>query len=364
MGQSPPSAYYNSSGEGLPFYQGKADFGDKYPQSRIYCSQPARIAEPEDILISVRAPVGPTNVARERSCIGRGIGALRPRDELSASFLWFYLRYREPDIALLGNGSTFKAIGRDDLESLRVPFPPLPEQQRIARILEQADRLRRLRRYALALSDTFLPAAFRQMFGDPQGRGGNWERAEIGDLGLVTTGNTPSRANPEFYGADVEWIKTDNLVVGLLHPTKAAEALSQKGTAVGRTVNSGAVLMTCIAGSRASIGTVALADRKVAFNQQINAISPKAGIDGLFLYGLMVTAKPLLERSTTSAMQHMITKSRLEEIALIKPPQSLQQRFAALVERHERLRATQREALRQADHLFQSLLQRAFTGGV
>ncbi len=76
MGQSPPSSSYNLAGLGLPFFQGKADFGDLYPKVRVFCTEPLKVAEAGDILISVRAPVGPTNINLEKSCIGRGLAAL------------------------------------------------------------------------------------------------------------------------------------------------------------------------------------------------------------------------------------------------------------------------------------------------
>jgi type I restriction enzyme S subunit len=124
----------------------------------------------------------------------------------------------------------------------------------------------------------------------------------------------------------------------------------------------GALLVTCIAGSETSIGNVVLTDRRVAFNQQINAVTPHRDVDPLFLYGLFRTAKPLIQRSTTLAMKRMITKGKLEQLGLIKPPLDLQQKFATVISRVERLRAVQREAVRQADHLFDSLLHRAFSG--
>src|SRR5690242_3230500 len=92
MGQSPPSNTYNTERRGLPFFQGKAEFGDLYPTPEKFCTDPAKVAEPGDILISVRAPVGPTNMCRERSCIGRGLAAVRPRCEIPTHYLLFYLR--------------------------------------------------------------------------------------------------------------------------------------------------------------------------------------------------------------------------------------------------------------------------------
>lgn len=91
MGQSPPSSSYNDSGLGLPFYQGKTDFGVTYPTPRIYCREPKKLAEAGDILISVRAPVGATNLCQSQSCIGRGIAAIRAK-EIDRDFLYFYLK--------------------------------------------------------------------------------------------------------------------------------------------------------------------------------------------------------------------------------------------------------------------------------
>ena len=76
FGQSPPSSTYNEEKQGLPFYQGKLEFGEIYPTPRKWCSVPQKIAEKGDVLISIRAPVGPTNICPERSCIGRGLAAI------------------------------------------------------------------------------------------------------------------------------------------------------------------------------------------------------------------------------------------------------------------------------------------------
>lgn len=131
MGQSPPSEHYNQIGQGIPFYQGKADFGIRSPTPRYWCTLPKKVAEAGDVLISVRAPVGPTNVANEKACIGRGLAALRPHDEVEREFLLLCLRSLEPELAELGFGTTFVAITKKQLASFLLPLPPLEEQQRI-----------------------------------------------------------------------------------------------------------------------------------------------------------------------------------------------------------------------------------------
>ena len=131
MGQSPPSEHYNRTGHGIPFFQGKADFGKRYPTARYWCTQPKKYAAPGDILISVRAPVGPTNVASELCCIGRGLAALRPHDGIDRDYLLRCLEAFELVLNSLGFGTTFVAINKNQLASFVIPLPPLAEQHRI-----------------------------------------------------------------------------------------------------------------------------------------------------------------------------------------------------------------------------------------
>ncbi len=137
MGQSPPGSTYNEQRKGLPFFQGKADFGERFPTARVWCTQPNKIAEPGDILISVRAPVGPTNLANQVCAIGRGLAAIRPSGSIPSEYILYALRLQEPEIALSGTGSTFSAISRKDLDEIAINFAPLPEQKRIIAKIEE-----------------------------------------------------------------------------------------------------------------------------------------------------------------------------------------------------------------------------------
>lgn len=136
-GQSPASKYYNTDGIGLPFFQGKADFGELYPTIRVYCSQPTKIAEKDDILLSVRAPVGPTNLAPCQVCIGRGLTAIRPSSSLNLKYVLFFFRHFEAQLQQKGTGTTFKAITQDVVRNLEIPVPPLDEQERIVARIEE-----------------------------------------------------------------------------------------------------------------------------------------------------------------------------------------------------------------------------------
>ncbi len=140
MGQSPPSQFYNENKEGLPFLQGKAEFGEIYPNPIRWCTKLLKIAEPNDILISVRAPVGDINFSNQRYCIGRGLAALRCKESLNTEFLFYYLLLDKKRLTNEASGSTFKAIKKEHLKSFKIPLPSLPEQQEIAEILQTIDQ--------------------------------------------------------------------------------------------------------------------------------------------------------------------------------------------------------------------------------
>lgn len=141
MGQSPPSYTYNKTQEGLPFLQGNMEFGEIYPSPSIHCSKPIKIAEENDVLISVRAPVGEVNISTSRVCIGRGLAALRCKsDKTNDLFLFYYLKHMRNKFENISAGSTFKAIKKNDLDQLGIILPPLPEQKKIAEILSTVDQ--------------------------------------------------------------------------------------------------------------------------------------------------------------------------------------------------------------------------------
>jgi type I restriction enzyme S subunit len=152
MGQSPPSSTYNTNGQGLPFLQGKAEFREMYPLPVKWCSHPQRVAEPDSILISVRAPVGDVNLAKEKYCIGRGLAAINGDETLDNRFLFYLLIFAKRRLEDEGTGSTFKSINKGVLTSFLIPLPPLPEQRRIAHVLNTIQR-------QIAAQDALIAAA-------------------------------------------------------------------------------------------------------------------------------------------------------------------------------------------------------------
>ncbi|MCX6250636.1 MAG: restriction endonuclease subunit S [Bacteroidetes bacterium] len=137
MGQSPPSNTYNNEGKGLPFFQGKTEFTDKHPRTAKWCSIPIKIAEPKDILITVRAPVGATNIANQKCCIGRGISAIRSTQ--NNDFILYFLQSVEKELSLKGTGTIFGGISGKILSNLEIPLPSLEEQKQIASLFQSIE---------------------------------------------------------------------------------------------------------------------------------------------------------------------------------------------------------------------------------
>ena len=141
MGQSPLSQSYNLGKKGLPFYQGKTEFGDIYiKEPIIYCNSPIKIVEKNDILISVRAPVGDVNIATQKSCIGRGLASIRAK-KVDYLYLFYLLKEQKIKIEKMGVGSTFKAINKNNISSLQIPIIEMSKQNRIKKYLLLIEKL-------------------------------------------------------------------------------------------------------------------------------------------------------------------------------------------------------------------------------
>ncbi|PSF33046.1 restriction endonuclease subunit S [Aphanothece hegewaldii CCALA 016] len=136
MGQSPNSDDYSYE-EGVPFLQGNAEFGEQYPQAKIYCSTANKYANKGNILLSVRAPVGALNIANQKYGIGRGLCAIKNCETLiNKDFAWYLLNVIKIGLSFLSTGSTYEAVTVDDVSNLVSVIPPLTEQQKIAEYLD------------------------------------------------------------------------------------------------------------------------------------------------------------------------------------------------------------------------------------
>lgn len=141
MGQSPPGNTYNESGDGLPFFQGRRDFGERFPQERVFCSEPKRIAQPGDTLISVRAPVGDINMALKECCIGRGVASVRHKSD-GVSYTYYLLLSLQKQLARFeAEGTVFGSVTKDGLGSLLCLAAPEGLVEQFEKIAKPKDHL-------------------------------------------------------------------------------------------------------------------------------------------------------------------------------------------------------------------------------
>lgn len=281
---------------------------------------------------------------------------------IDKSYFKYTLRYSIEKMSQFTHGSTMKHIVRKDFLKHSIPLPSLENQKRIVKILDEADALRQKRKQAITLLDDYLKSVFLEMFGDPMLNPKKIKKAKIKDIGQVFTGNTPPRNEAKNYGSFIEWIKSDNINNSGHYLTKASEFLSESGSKKARIVPSGSILVTCIAGSISCIGNAGIADREVAFNQQINAIVPNSDVDQRFLYSQILFNKELFQKASTNSMKGMLNKSKFSEIELLKPDFILQKKYADFFLKTESIKQKMLIQSQELEMGFQALMQKAFKG--
>lgn len=362
-GQSPPSSTYNTSGNGMPFFQGKADFGIVHPVARYWCTEPTKVSQPNDILLSVRAPVGPTNLCDIESCIGRGLAAIRSTGKTDPKFVLYYFKSIEKDLSTKGNGSTFSAITTSDVKDLQIPLPPLPIQQKIAAILDEADALRRKDKALLAKYDDLLQAVFYDMFGDPVKNEKGWEVRKIKEVcenivdcvnrtAPISESVTPFKMirttnvrgykinldNVNYVSKDVydKWVRR-------LQP-RIDDIIFTREAPVGE------------AGLIETNDAVFLGQRTMLYRPQKNLISPKFLLFQIMGAGIQTQINKIGSGST---VKHL-SVPECKEFDVLVPPIDLQNEFEQIVSNI----FDQKNKISQAhsENLFQSLMQRAFKG--
>lgn len=313
-----------------------------------------------DILVSWSASLGVYEWNNNQALLNQHIfKVVFDKIELDKRFFMFLIQIKIEEMLKHIHGATMKHITKKDFDNISILLPSISTQRQIATTLDKASELISLRKKQLEELDKLAESVFFEMFGDPVKNERGWEKKKIEQVGNTITGNTPSREIDRYYNSNyIEWIKTDNIVEGFLYPLFAKEYLSEEGFTKGRFVDSGAILITCIAGSIRSIGTVCLTDRKVAFNQQINAFIPKQNIlNSLFTIKLLQHSKHYIQSNATNGMKHIITKSIFNNLIIPIPPLPLQQHFAAIIEKIEQQKAEVRKALKESEDLFQKLMQ-------
>jgi len=362
-GQSPPSTTYNNKAVGLPFYQGKADFGERNPIVRKWCSDPVKIAKNKDILISVRAPVGPTNIAVEKCCIGRGLSAIRCKNEIYMEYLLHFLRWFESRLESQGKGATFKAITQKDLKSIQIPLPPLAEQKRIAEILDLADEARRKRKKNLALYDDLIRSLFLKTFGDPVNNQYNFSRGTIRELINEVKYGTSKKADTS--KGEYPVLRMGNITYdGNWNFSSLKYCDLEKEELDKYLVHNGDMLFNRT-NSRELVGKTAVFREKnpMAYAGYLIRVRPNkyANIEFLSAHLNSKWAKQYLSAKCKSIVgMANINAQELQDIPILIPPLDLQNQFAKQVEEINQQKAREQALYDQHDNLFNALLQRAF----
>jgi type I restriction enzyme S subunit len=139
MGQSPQGSSFNEIGDGIIFYQGRTEFGERFPSIRLYTTEPSRFAEPLSVLLSVRAPVGDINIASRKCCIGRGLASIKSK-KAHYSFLFYTMQSLKPLLDKFnGEGTVFGSINRSSLENMTIVIPPNDIIERFEKITQKID---------------------------------------------------------------------------------------------------------------------------------------------------------------------------------------------------------------------------------
>jgi type I restriction enzyme S subunit len=320
-----------------------------------------------DILISWSASLGVYRWQGNDAALNQHIFKVRLTKGVDSGYFFYAATNALQEMTTRVHGSTMQHITKDRFESIQIKLPNLPEQRRSVEQLEQADRLRRTRRYALEHSGTLLPAAFVKLFGDPIALMRNWPRkpfAELLAIGLQN-GLSPSTAG-----------KVTARVLTLSAITRggfdsSASKLGQFNTEPPKAKRV-SVLDFLICRGNGNLGMVGRGE--FPLHDMPECVFPDTMIAAQVRSDLIcrrfleaVWKSPAIRKQIEASARttngtHKINQEVLEELEIPVPPVPLQKDFASLVERGERLRAAQGEAVRQAEHLFASLLHRAFSG--
>lgn len=366
MGQSPDSSTYNEDGNGLPFFQGNADFGEIYPAVRMWCSEPTKIAREKDILISVRAPIGALNIANCECCIGRGLAALTVNEDICAQeYLWHALSGKVDELNSKGTGSTFKAINKKTLSETEIPLPPIDEQRKIAAILDKVSDLIAKRQQQLDKLDEAVKARFVEIFGDSETNTKNWrvlpmsKICSVGSSKRIYQSEQSSSGVPFWRISDLTSLITTGTVTPELYiPEERYKELKTQGQVPAP----GDILIT----SRGTLGQCYIVKVNDRFYFQDGMISWLSGyMDGVtplyisYLFTMPGFRKQIDSMQAGSTVAYL-SITMIKKLKVMLPDIESQQQFASFVSKTEKTKTTISRSLEKLETLKKALMQEYF----
>ena len=382
MGQSPPSKTYNTMDQGLPFFQEKAEFGDLYPSPVKWCSSPTKIGLIGDVLISVRAPVGPTNLVKEKCSIGRGLAGLRPKGNLETFYLLYCLRCLETQISGKGRGSAFNSISKTDIAQFKIPIPypnnpklSLDIQQRIVARIESLlgeikwNRLllEQMRLDNNELMDSALNEVFSHIRQGFEVTGISQDQIKsIDEITKIERGKFSHRPRNDssFFGGDMPWIQIQNIPKdGNKFIKDYMSTLNKKGIAISKIFPKGTLVLSVAA----TIGAVGILSFDSCFPDSLVGITPNNDIvDAGFLYWQLLYIRNHLETIAPAAAQKNINLQILRKINLWIPEKNQQKiidnHLDFIQEKKQEMETFIQEDIQNFNYLEQAILEKAFRG--
>lgn len=366
MGQSPESSSYNENGEGIPFFQGNADFGVLHPTARVWCNAPTKTANAGDVLISVRAPIGDLNMADQHCCIGRGLAALTVNQKLCVQkYLWYGLKSKINELNSKGTGSTFKAINKATLEETELSLPPLDEQRRIAAVLDKVSDLIAKRRAQLDKLDELVKAQFVEMFGDPERNPKHWPVLSMNQTCKV--GSSKRIYKSEHTSNGIPFLRVSNLTdlinTGMSTPDLyIPEELYNELKNQGQVPTAGDILLT----SRGTLGQCYIVKENDEFYFQDGMISWLSNFSDCItpLYLSYLFAMPGFRRQIESIQAgttvSYLSISMINRLSVMLPTMELQISFSSFVKHTEGMKLTIQQSLDKLEMLKKTLMQGYF----
>lgn len=359
MGQSPSSDTYNDK-EGLPFFQGNADFGKEHPKVRVYCSSPIRIAEPNDILISVRAPIGAINVADRQCCIGRGLAAIRGNDYISNRFLYFFLAASKDTLISQGTGSTFKSIGKDALKNLQLPAFTLNEQEQIVAELDLLTGIIDKQKQQLKELDNLAQSIFYDMFGNPVDNEKGWDCSELNRVCDVRDGTHDS---PKYVEQGYPLVTSKNVVDGGISFENISYISQEDFDAISKRsrVDDGDIIMPMIG----TIGkpTIVKKDREFAIkNVALIKFVQNSRVINSYVQAIMSTSAfdDYMRSKNKGGTQKFISLGDIRKLVIPVPPIDIQHLFSKKIQAIESQKESINRSIAESQKLFDYTMDKYF----